>query len=520
MPMQYETSILILFIIASAVTLLAKRLKLPYTVALIGVGLLIGAIHIFHPPQLTQELLYAIFLPGLIFEAAVHLKISDLLKDFWTLIALVVPGVILSTFFTAVVFVATSVEFLHDSSITWPVGILFGAAVAATDPVAVVALFRQLGAPRRLRILIEGESLLNDGTSIVIFILALQLIQGELGGVGVAALDFFKIVGLGLLIGVTIGFLADLVMSKLDDAMVVITITTIAAYGSFLVADQLGVSGVMSTVAAGLVCGNRALNNIAFPSIRIATESFWEYVSFALNSLIFLLIGFSIDMSILFQLWPLVLLAYFSVLIARYVVMLGNWGIFRLTRLKFPFSWSMVMGWAGIRGALSMILALSIPTSLPYKAQIVALVFGVVLLSILVQGLSMLPVVKLLKVVGVKKDLTAYEVAKAETSVMAESIEAIRLLATKKRIHEDSATQLENEFLGMMAKARSALDKIQLEKEAIIIEEFFQVKRSLLMKQKEQYLNMYQQGSLGYAAYNILIQKVDGQILEMENVEG
>ncbi|WP_457747599.1 cation:proton antiporter [Sulfurimonas sp.] len=263
--MSYESIILILFVIASFVSIIAKRINLPYTIALVAVGLTLGAMHLLHPPSLTQELLYSIFLPPLVFEAAIHLRTSDLWRDGLVISTLVIPGVVVSTLVTAAVIVPISIHYTQIEVITWSVGILFGAAVAATDPVAVVSLFNKLGTPRRLRLLIESESLLNDGTSIVVFILALQFIQGSLGSPQTAVIDFFRIVGLGLIVGSIIGLASAFIMHHLDDAMITITLTTVAAYSSFLIADKLGVSGVMSTVATGLIIGEKGLSEVLFP---------------------------------------------------------------------------------------------------------------------------------------------------------------------------------------------------------------------------------------------------------------
>ena len=516
--MSYETTILLLFVVASFVAVLAKRMQLPYTIALVAVGLLLGSTHLLHPPRLTQELLYAVFLPPLIFEAAIHLRSSDLLKDLWPIVTLVIPGVVVSTLVTAAVMIPASVHFAQMTSITWPVGILFGAAVAATDPVAVVSIFKRLGAPRRLRLLIESESLLNDGTSIVVFILALHYIQGSLGTPEAAIVDFFRIVGLGLLVGLLVGLATDAVMRHVDDAMITITLTTVAAYGSFLIADRLGVSGVMSTVMAGLVCGERSFSSTLFPSIRLATESFWEYIAFAMNSLIFLLMGFSVNLAILWELWPIVLIAYLSVLAARVLVVSGTWALFWPTRYRFPFNWSMILVWGGLRGALSMVLALSIPDSFALKEVIVALVFGVVLLSIFIQGLTMKRALKILGLASPATALKEYERIRTEISLLHNTLDTLERLHSRRFLSKETLESLKEEYQSRIDELTKALDELQPDRQILTAEETLRIKRRMIMEEKSALLEMYQSGTISYDVYETLKNELDNRLFELENM--
>ena len=516
--MSYESVVLVLFIIASAVAVIARRINLPYTIALVAVGLVLGTLHLLHPPSLTQELLYAVFLPPLIFEAAIHLRASELWRDSWPIATLVIPGVIASTLLTAAVMVPVSVHFAQVDAITWPVAILFGAAVAATDPVAIVSLFNKLGAPRRLRLLIESESLLNDGTSIVVFIIAMQYILGHLGTPQEAAVDFFRIVGLGLLTGILVGLATAAVMHHIDDGMITITLTTIAAYGSFLIAEKLGVSGVMSTVAAGLIVGEKGLSKILFPSIRLATETFWEYIAFAMNSLIFLLMGFAVNLTLLWELFPIVLIAYGSVLAARLFVVTGTWAIFYPTNHKFPFVWAAVMTWAGLRGALSMVLALSIPDSFALKEVIVTLVFGVVLISIFVQGLTMSPLMKLLGILSPVSALKNYELLKTEISLYQDIIDNINSLHKRRFLSTESLESLTNEYQKKIDMLSEELDKTEVDKDTLLKEEVLKTKRRMIMEETKALLERYHSGTISLEVYKTIKHEFDSQLFELENI--
>ncbi|BCD67859.1 sodium:proton antiporter [Nitratiruptor sp. YY09-18] len=517
--MNYESVVLILFIIASIVAVVARHIHLPYTIALMAVGIIIGSLHLLNAPHLTQDLLYDIFLPPLIFEAAIHLKFEDLKRDFGIITTLVVPGVILSTLTTAAVMIPISESVPDLHGLSWAIGILFGAAVAATDPVAVVALFKQLGVPNRLRIITESESLLNDGTAIVLFMIVWIYVHGQLSTPQDAAFEFFRVVGLGLIIGTIIGFLMAEIIKNLDDAMVVITLTTVAAYGSFLIAKNLDTSGVMSTVATGLVIGQRGFANTLFPAIRLSTENFWEYIAFAMNSLIFLLMGMAIDLKMLWGLWPFVLLAYVATLVARFIVVFATWAIFYPTKMRFPLRWTPVLSWGGLRGALSMVLALSLPDSFAYKDLIVTLVFGVVLLSIFIQGLTMAPLLRLLGLVSPIAQILEYEKIRTRITLLQNSLEKIAYLRKHKIISEQNAQILQETFQKELEELTQKLQSMTPAKEALLKSELVRIKLHLLTEQKQTLLELFRNGSIDYLTYETLKNELDGEIFALENEE-
>jgi CPA1 family monovalent cation:H+ antiporter len=223
----------------------------------------------------------------------------------------------------------------------------------------------------------------------------------HLGG---AAIEFVKVVGMGVVIGGVIAGAASFVMHRLDEPMIEIAITTIAAYGSFVAAEQLHFSGVIATVTAGMVCGNIAAPRAMTPSTRIAVESFWEYVAFALNSLVFLLIGIEVPIERLVRAWHVILIAFVAVTIGRAAVVFLASALLRGTKERIPWQWSVMLTWGGLRGALSMVLALALPAALPHRDIIVTMTFGVVLISIVLQGLTAGPLLRVLKIVTQSKD--------------------------------------------------------------------------------------------------------------------
>ncbi len=329
----------ILLTIASIVGIIARRLRMPYTVGLVLVGFflfvvinwsqsfseygfMIGVVEILDEfihldPDITREIILGLLVPPLIFEAAFNLRIRDLLKDWKLITTFAIPGVLITTL-------------LVGFGVHWGVGIpitaalVFGALIAATDPVAVVALFKSLGVPKRLQVLLEGESLFNDGTAIVVFGIALELAQAKEVTLLSGILDFLLVAGGGVLVGVIVGFFISRILTRLDDYLIETALTFILAYGVYFLAENIHVSGVLAVVAAGLVNGSIGPKSMS-PTTRIVVSNFWEFAAFIANSLIFLLIGLVVDPVLLLQNWQAIFVAILAVLAAR-----------RLSFLDFP----------------------------------------------------------------------------------------------------------------------------------------------------------------------------------------
>ena len=519
--MGTEPVVILLFVVASAVAVAARRLRIPYTVALVLVGLVLGALQLIEAPELTRDMLFMVFLPGLLFEAAFHVEFEDLWRDRLAVAGLAIPGVVASIGITALLLVLASKGFhalpgVGMEEVAWPLALLFGAAVAATDPVSVVALFRRLGAPPRLQMLIESESLLNDGTAIVVFGLVLGLVVAAPPPVESLVVEFGRVVGGGLLVGGVIGLLVSLALHGIDDAMVEITLTTVAAYGSFLVADQLGYSGVISTVAAGLVCGNYGARTGMSPSTRVAAHSFWAYLGFALNSLVFLLMGFEIRLDALLAAWPFILLAWLAVTLARAAVVLATSSLLFFTAARIPASWGVVLTWGGLRGALSMVLALSLPHELALRELIVNMVFGVVLLSILVQGLSMAPLARRLGLLGWREALTAYELARARLQLAADVVVEIGHMRSSSLADPKALEHLEADYRRRMEEANTQLERISVDERIRYHEDLAQLRRRLLEFEKIRLLEAKRRGTIGQEAFEQLLADIDARFLQLE----
>ncbi len=391
--------IILMYCVATAVAIVSQRIRAPLTAALLVVGVAMGAMHIVELPRLTRDLLFTVFLPGLLFEAAYHLEIRELRESSWTISALAIPGVGVAILLTAAIFVYLS-QLMPASlaHVSWSTALLFAGVIAATDPVAVTALFRQVNAPRRLHVLVESESLLNDGTSIVFLTLLISYVTGQRPTPQALVTGFVTIAGGGAIVGLVIGWFASHVRTRIDDAAIEITLTTIAAYGSFVAAESVHFSGVIATVTAGVICGHAGRHHTLSATTRSAVDAFWEWLAFALNSAVFLLLGAEIDPSALLRRWPLILVGAFAVLLARALVILAVTGALSRTSEHVPLRWRAVMTWGGLRGALSLVLALSLPDTIADRELIVELAAGTVALSLLFQGGTMPMLLRRLRV--------------------------------------------------------------------------------------------------------------------------
>lgn len=516
--MNGESIFILLFVVATGVAIAGRWLRLPYTVALVLAGLALGSVRLFPAPELTRTLLFSIFLPGLVFEAAFHIDFQEFWRNRATITSLAVPGVFASIILTVAVLTPAIQAMSTEHGFGWQEALVFGALIAATDPIAVIAIFRTLGVPRRLSVLLEGESLLNDGTGIVFFSLSLALVAGGTSiGVGSLATQFISVVGIGAVIGGAVGLLASLLIRHVDDPMIEITLTTIAAYGSFVAADELAYSGIIATVAAGMVCGNIGARTGMSASTRVAAETFWEYVTFALNSVVFLLIGLEVHISTLLSSWLEIVAAYIVITIARSLVILTVWGTLGATRERFPANWAVVLAWGGLRGALPMVLVLGLPAQFPYRSLLVSMTFGVVILSILLHGLSMSPVLKMLRIVHDADSRRAYELKRARLLAVRSALDEIDRRSRLRAAEPEVLDTLRDEYQHIAQQIQKEMTELSVEGESLRIEELYRTRSELLQVEKQAVLDAYRYGKLSRTGSDQLIADLDARLLRVDS---
>jgi monovalent cation:H+ antiporter, CPA1 family len=517
--MQTETILILLFSVAAAVAIAVRQLHVPYTVALVLTGLALGILNLFTPPHLTKELLFSVFLPGLLFEAAFHIEFREFWRNRLAIAALAVPGVAAAVALTTVILTPV-VNTLHlEQDFTWQYALVFGALIAATDPIAVVAVFRSLGAPRRLSVLLDGESLLNDGTAIVFFMLSLSLVTGASVTTRQLATDFLKIVGMGGLIGAAVGLAVSQVIKQIDDAMIEITLTTIAAYGAFVTAEHFQYSGVIAVVVAGVLCGNYGARSGMTPSTRVAVETFWEYVAFALNSIVFLLIGLEVHLNALFGSWKAILVAYLIVTAGRGLVIFAVSSVLRRTRESIPWLWSFVLTWGGLRGGLPMVLVLSLPKEFLHRDLLVTMTFGVVMISILVHGMTVSPLLRWLGIVKGREHREAYEFARGKLQAASAALEELDRMSHVHFSRDDVRAQLKNQYKKRIEEEQGQIGALELDRAAIAAQESQWARRHLLLTEKNHVIDSFRQGVVSQEIYEKLLADIDARLLRLESGE-
>ena len=383
MEYQFQTGTLLL-LIAAVVAMLTRRLKLPYSVGLVVAGILLAVLPFAPNIQLTKDLIFTALLPPLLLDAAYYIDWNQLRRDFSVVVVLATLGVIFSATITA-----TGMHFLANWQ--WMSALVFGALIAATDPVSVIATFKEAKAHGRLLVLIEAESLFNDGTAAVAFGIVVALASGQhLTSLGISAMLAQTILG-GILCGALVALAALLLAGRTDDHLVEITVTTVAAYGSFLLADHFSLSGVLATITAGLVMGNfKALKTISERG-KEAVQAFWEYAAFVANSLVFLLIGMNAARQNFSAIWIPAILGIVLVTLGRAMAIYPCCLLFSRSSLRVTGKHQLVLFWGGLRGALALALALGLPPTIPLREEIITISFSVVAFSVFVQGLTMVP---------------------------------------------------------------------------------------------------------------------------------
>lgn len=516
--MHLELVVVLLFTVSTAVALLAQRLSIPYTVALVVAGIALGAGDWVDPPRLTKELLFAVFLPGLLFEAAFHIDFKKFWSNKLAIQSLAIPGVVAAILATAALLTPLVQNLGLEHNFRFIDGLVFGGIIAATDPIAVVALFKSLGAPKRLAVLIEGESLLNDGTAVVLFGAIFAVAAGADVTASSAAADFVKVCGLGIVIGAGVGYAGSQVIHKVDDPMIEITVTTVVAWGSFALAEQIHVSGVLATVAAGLVCGNHAARTGMSPSTKIAAVTFWAYIAFALNSIVFLLIGFEVDLSAVVGSWKTVLLAWFAATAARAVVVGIVNALLKRTTERIPSGWATVICWGGIRGSVSMVLVLALPADFPHRQFLVNIVFGVVVVSIVLQGLTMAPLLRKLGVASGRVARQRYEAARAEALAIRAALDEIQQLGSSAVVEPSVLDAARGRYLSRLKEADARVKAMHLGDAALDDEERRRIDRHLLLVEKERVMAVVHEGLASEDATMTLLADLDARLVALEEV--
>jgi monovalent cation:H+ antiporter, CPA1 family len=511
------THVLWLMLVISAVAIVTKYIRLPYTIALVLTGLAIALL----PDEmtaglsmpLTSDLILFIFLPALLFEGAYNLDFSRLRDDIRTVTVLAVFGVLLT-----MGLVGLAVHYMLG--LDWAVAFLFGAIVAATDPIAVLATFRQLGATNRLSTIVEGESLFNDGTSLVAFSIILGMLGSGKFNLALGIGQFALLTIGGLAVGSLLGLVCSLLLTRIDDHLVETVITLLLAYGTYLISEGLHVSGVIAVVAAGLVVGNFGQAHGMSPSTRVAVNYTWDLLGFVANSLIFILIGLQLDIGVLGRYLVPVIVAAVGTLLARALVIGGlNWLLLKRIGQSLPGRWLVLITWGGLRGALALAMVLSIPLTLVGNGmheQLLNMTFGVILFSLLGQGLTIRP---LLRWLGLAAEVSEQQLDYERTYGLLQSAMAARRqlqrMVEQGQVSREVTAQLVEEYDAREQELRLKVHLLQTINQDLLAQEQLTARRQLLQVEKNTLRALLTRGAISTAVQRELISELDRQLQEI-----
>lgn len=506
-----------LLIVIFIMAVIAERLKLPYTIVLVLAGLIAGSLPILKDTVMSHDLVFFLFLPPLLFEGAINMRFNHLKENMIPIIVYATIGVALSILITGGLVYSTSN--MAGLNLTLILCMLFASLISATDPVSVLSIVKRIGTPKRLSFLLEGESLFNDGTAVVFFTIIHSLAKGGLiesssSNWLLMVWTFIKMVAVGGAIGFGIGYVASQITKRINDHLIEITLSTIVAYGTFLIAEHFHVSGVIAVVAAGITIGNIGFEIGMSPTTRLSMKSFWEYAAFLINSLVFLLVGIQVKFSVLAQYWLAVVIAIFAVLISRIIVVYGLAPVIGLIDRKIPPSYQHVLIWGGLRGALSMALALSLSPAIDQglRQEILAMTFGVAIFSLLVQGLSIDRLVKMLGLTTHDPAQKEVELATGRLTMLYGALEELARLHQERSILPEVEVRLRKELKEQVTKWEEEVEKLQATHGPLVDEQMRTARREILQAGKSDLLSLMHAGTIGDDVYDELVRELDHEL--------
>ena len=514
-------SLIGVFVVAAAVgTLVAKVGRFPYTIALLLAGIVVGVfvsqLGLSYDIRLTHDIIILVILPVLLFEGSATTDFERFRRNIGPVLVLAIVGLIV-----AVVLLGLAGTYAFGYPLL--ISLLFAAMVLPTDPVSVLAMFEELGAPERLSVLVEGESLINDGVGVVLFTTLIALVEA-----GQTAEVLFDPAGLlelginilvasagGAAVGLVLGYVIYRVMANLDEQMTEIVLTLVLAYGSFLLAEQLHVSGVIATVVAGLLIGNQGAEYAMSPRTKVAVFNTWETAAFVVNTFIFVAIGIQTPISNLLQHVPIIAVAIVLVLAARAAVVYPLTALVnRRIRDRISLDYQHVMLWGGLHGSIPIALALglpraeTVPGAFP-REELTAMVFGVAAFSLVVQGLTMGNLMDRLGIVTRTEAEELYELLTGRARAVKEALQAVERLHDRGDIPGDVYGDFSAEYGKEHENLNHAISELLKHNPELRYEQLLIGERQVLRREKSAIMDAARSGVVADDVAERLSEEVD-----------
>ena len=486
-------SILVLVLAAALLVRVADYGKIPAPIVLVVGGLAIAFIPGLPSVELEPDTIFLIFLPPLVYAAGWRTSPLELRTVMRPLALLSVGLVFLTAAVVALVAHATV------PGMSWAEAAVLGAVIAPTDTVAATSIFRRLGAPERVRLLVEGESMINDGTALVIYRIAVGVAVGGAFSFGSAALEFVGVAAGGILVGIAIGLLSDRVLARLSDSDLTIMLSVLTAYGAYIGAEELHVSGILAAVVAGVYAGYRSPHTLD-ADIRLNAIAFWSVLVFGLEITLFVLLGLQlpeivdtleasptgVDQLLL----PVAAIAAASLAARLLFVFAMGEDAGETAGQRFA------VGWSGMRGAVSLAAALAVPLSVEGRPQIIFLTFALILVTIVGQGLSLPFIVRALGLEEPRRWSDEEAVARMEAAQSA--LDRLDQMESDKRANEKQLVRLRDLYRARFRMCQAVLggEEPDVAAREQRIADYGELRRELIGVEREELLGLRGLGRL------------------------